>query len=179
MYQSLRDDDGSVYCRLVEWKTIRSAYERAFAEAKKDGETQETVAERGGIRQNDLSRLFQNDKKGPQVATFVKAIKGLREGMTVSEFFLQIEGKTNSTLQSDADARRTTRPLEESVKSGRQGRTVPLDAPSLLAAGDALVEAGGRLIAAASGIAVGKDASTTDRVRGAKPAKGARRAAHR
>lgn len=92
MYQELRDVDWSIYSRAVEWKTIRSAYERAFAEAKKDGETQETVAERGGIRQNDLSRLFQNDKKGPQVATFVKAVKGLREGMTVSEFFAQIEG---------------------------------------------------------------------------------------
>lgn len=92
MYQAVRDDDWSIYSRAVEWRTIRSAYERAFAEAKKDGETQETVAERGGIRQNDLSRLFQNDKKGPQVATFVKAIKGLREGMTVSAFFAQIEG---------------------------------------------------------------------------------------
>lgn len=113
------------------------------------------------------------------VNAFIAAAAQQDPSLTLSSFFAQIERQTDGSLQGRDGESRTVPSPDESTQRGRQGRAVPLDAPSLLAAGDALVEAGGRLIAAASGIAVGKDARPTDRVRRAKPAKGARRAANR
>lgn len=78
-----------VYSCAVEWTDIRAHYEKLFQEAKKRGETQESVAARGGLRQNKISRLRTIEKLGPQVETFARAVEGL--GLTVSSFFAQIE----------------------------------------------------------------------------------------
>lgn len=134
-----------------------------------------------------LSKLERGDTghTNPSLDRLELLAAGMR--LSLPDFFTGLEGlgpaqsrrQTDSDLPDPAVARRTTRSPEEYTKRGRQDRTVPLDAPSLLAAGDALVEAGGRLIAAASGIKVGKDARQANHVRGAKPAKDARRAANR
>lgn len=74
----------------MEWKDIRAHYERAFRAARRRGLTQAKVAEAGGLKgQNVISKLLQNETKGPQVETFVKAVQGL--GIPVSTFFAQIE----------------------------------------------------------------------------------------
>lgn len=160
MYQQDSRCDWRLYSAFVEWKTIRAAYERAFLAAKNEGETQESIAERGGIRQNDLSRLFQNDRKGPRVETFVKAVKGLREGMTLADFFLQIERQTDGDLSARAIDSKTVSTPAESESRGGPGRPIPLDAAALLQAGNALVDAGGLFIAAAHGVEVKPRART-------------------
>lgn len=68
----------------VEWKTIRSAFVRL-----RGTRTQAQIAKAGDLYQSDISKLESNDNLGPVVETFVKAVAGL--GMTVSEFFRQIE----------------------------------------------------------------------------------------
>lgn len=79
-----------LYSEPVEWKALRAHYERLFRDAKTRGETQETIAERGGLRQNKISKLLDIEHLGPQTETFIRAIEGL--GMLPSSFFLQIEG---------------------------------------------------------------------------------------
>lgn len=74
---------------------MRARYEALIREAKQRGETQETIAERAGLRQNVISKMLYNDKLGPQVETFVKAVEGL--GLPVSVFFAQIEGAASGT----------------------------------------------------------------------------------
>lgn len=84
----------------MEWNRLRAHYERVFKEAKARGETQESVAKRGGLKnQNLISKMLDNDNLGPQAETFVRAIQGL--GMTVSSFFEQIEGSTGTLHRRD------------------------------------------------------------------------------
>jgi len=75
------------------WDAIRADYARRFAELKQQGATQQEVARLGGIAegagQNSLSRLLKNDKLGPSVEMFVRALLGLR--VAPSEFFAGIE----------------------------------------------------------------------------------------
>lgn len=72
------------------WIQIRAHYERLFREAKTRGQTQTTIAHRGGLKQNLISRLLANKTdKGPSVDTLVRAVKGL--DMSMSAFFLGLE----------------------------------------------------------------------------------------
>lgn len=74
----------------VDWKTIRAHYARLFETAKLERrDTQYTIAARGGLGQNDVSRVMSNRGRGPQVETFIRAVQGL--GIPVSSFFRQIE----------------------------------------------------------------------------------------
>lgn len=74
----------------MEWTVMQAHYRVLFEHAHEtQGESQESVAKRGGLRQNKISNLLKIKKLGPQVETFVRAIEGL--GMTASAFFLQIE----------------------------------------------------------------------------------------
>lgn len=90
MYPFIGQQLTGIYSSTVEWKALRTHYERLFMEAKTRGETQETVAARGGLRQNKISKLLSIENLGPQVETFVRAVEGL--GMSPSSFFAQIEG---------------------------------------------------------------------------------------
>lgn len=85
----------------MEWATIRRHYERLFALAKKGGATQQSIAARGGLRQNKISELLDNDRRGPNAETFVKAVEGL--GLTLSSFFAQIEGLQSSAVDGQND----------------------------------------------------------------------------
>lgn len=78
------------------WGVVRADYVRRFNATKRsDGKalTQRDVAEFGGIAegggQNSVSRLFTNDKYGPTVEVFLRALVGL--GVRPSEFFAAIE----------------------------------------------------------------------------------------
>jgi len=76
----------------MEWKQIRAHYEGKFALAKRLGESQESIAARGGLSaQNAISKLLANDKHGPYVDTLLRAIDGLVPPITASEFFAEIE----------------------------------------------------------------------------------------
>ena len=76
----------------MEWKQIRAHYERKFALAKRLGESQESIAARGGLSaQNAISKLLANDKRGPYIDTLLRAIAGLVPPITASEFFAEIE----------------------------------------------------------------------------------------
>jgi transcriptional regulator with XRE-family HTH domain len=76
----------------MEWKQIRAHYEGKFALAKRLGESQESIAARGGLSaQNAISKLLANDKRGPYIDTLLRAIAGLVPPITASEFFAEIE----------------------------------------------------------------------------------------
>ena len=92
-----------VYSAGMDWATLRAAYRASFLEAKKKGATQESVAKRGGLKdQNAISRLMANNKLGPQAETFVRAIEGL--GIKPSEFFLHLEVGTSPALPAQGEA---------------------------------------------------------------------------
>jgi transcriptional regulator with XRE-family HTH domain len=77
-----------------EWEQIRAQYERLF-EARAEGKTQEDIALAGGLsRQNQISRILRNRRRGPGVVMFVKGIVGL--GMKPSEFFAQLERQSGA-----------------------------------------------------------------------------------
>jgi len=82
-----------------EWKAVRGMFARYMEAAKARGETQKTVATKGGMYgQNAISKLLDNDNQGPAVETFLKAIKGL--GLTPSEFFAELERDSPPTHAS-------------------------------------------------------------------------------
>lgn len=88
----------------MEWRDMRDHYEDLFAAAKARGETQETIAARGGIRQNKISNLLaMKDGLGPQAETFVRAIKGL--DITPAQFFATLDPlKFSKESRTDADS---------------------------------------------------------------------------
>jgi hypothetical protein len=75
----------------MDWPGIRAHYERILQASQK---TQVQIGTASGLRQTDISKFLRARPKardlGPHVQTFVKAIEGL--GLSVSEFFAQIEG---------------------------------------------------------------------------------------
>jgi transcriptional regulator with XRE-family HTH domain len=98
------------------WSQIRAQYERAFRVARGRGETQTTIALRGGLlsprtgrpQQNQISKILSSRSKGPSVETFVRAVEGL--GISVSAFFVAVEtGEAEAILlqiaerQADSD----------------------------------------------------------------------------
>jgi transcriptional regulator with XRE-family HTH domain len=71
------------------WLEIRAHFIALHARSEA-GVTQREIAERGGIKgQNSVSRLLANDKLGPSVETFVRAVEGL--GLSVAQFFAEME----------------------------------------------------------------------------------------
>ncbi len=69
------------------WSEIRAHFAAVHAQA---GTTQQAIADRGGIAgQNTVSRLLANDKLGPSVEIFIRALEGL--GKPASEFFAELE----------------------------------------------------------------------------------------
>lgn len=115
-----------VYSCAVEWTDIRAHYEKLFQEAKKRGETQESVAARGGLRQNKISRLRTIEKLGPQVETFARAVEGL--GLTVSSFFAQIE---RDSLGQSSNQKSSLKIHREAAKNEPHGG-VPSGSDSLV-----------------------------------------------
>jgi transcriptional regulator with XRE-family HTH domain len=72
------------------WTEIRAYYAALYAEARAGGVTQKDIADRGGIAgQNTVSRLISNDRLGPSVEIFVRAVEGL--GKSLSGFFGELE----------------------------------------------------------------------------------------
>lgn len=78
----------------MEWLTIRNRF-IALREDRKL--TQEQVADKGKLDQGGISKLESNLNQGPSVETFVKAVEGL--GLTLTEFFAQLENQTNTDLK--------------------------------------------------------------------------------
>jgi transcriptional regulator with XRE-family HTH domain len=86
------------------WSQIRAQYERAFRVARGRGETQTTIALRGGLlsprtgrpQQNQISKILRSRTRGPSVETFVRAVEGL--GISVSSFFAAIETGEAQTI---------------------------------------------------------------------------------
>lgn len=76
---------------MLTWNQVRAEYARRFAEAQaREGATQESVAQRGGLKnQNAISKLLTNTKRGPSVDTFLKAVGGL--GFTLTTFLATLE----------------------------------------------------------------------------------------
>lgn len=158
---------------------MRAHYERLFREAKTRGETQETIAERGGLKQNQISRMFAIATYGPQVENFVKAIEGL--GLSVSSFFAQIERKTDGDLSIEPRPSSTALPQIGAAPSGDR-RAVSIDSTKLTQAGERLVEVGLLLQGAAADAANDGDVAPpvpkAKRVRRTQPHKSKARRAH-
>jgi transcriptional regulator with XRE-family HTH domain len=87
----------------MNWARIRSHYATLFAQR---GMTQEAVAKAGHLHaQTAISKLLDNEKRGPSVETFVRAVLGL--GMTLSGFF--------AGLEQASVPEPTSRPVEPSI----------------------------------------------------------------
>jgi transcriptional regulator with XRE-family HTH domain len=103
------------------WREIRAHLAALHAEARAAGATQQAIADRGGIAgQNTVSRVLSNDKLGPSVEIFVRAIEGL--GKSVSEFFLELEGQAGASRDLSIGERlqrleRTMEALSRSVST--------------------------------------------------------------
>jgi transcriptional regulator with XRE-family HTH domain len=102
----------------MKWSQIRAQYERAFRVARDRGETQTTIAMRGGLlsprtgrpQQNQISKILRSGRRGPSVETFVRAIEGL--GISVSAFFAAVEtGEADAILKQVAERRPDTADL--------------------------------------------------------------------
>lgn len=81
----------------MNWAVIRKHYEDCL---NATGLSQEHVAAQGGLSptpgQTAISKLLHNDRLGPSVDTFVRAVLGL--GITCSQFFTALEQGLDSTL---------------------------------------------------------------------------------
>jgi transcriptional regulator with XRE-family HTH domain len=86
----------------MDWGQIRESYARQFAAKKR---TQAQVAAAGGLKnQNLVSKVLRNTHLGPTVETFVRAVEGL--GMSVSEFFAELEGREPRVTEQPAAPRK-------------------------------------------------------------------------
>jgi transcriptional regulator with XRE-family HTH domain len=73
----------------MKWQKIRAHYVACFMRAQREtGATQSSVSRAGGVAQNAVSKLMNNDRKGPSVETFLGAVEGL--GLSVSAFFAEL-----------------------------------------------------------------------------------------
>src|SRR4029434_6984815 len=59
------------------WLEIRAYYAALHAQARVCGATQKAIASQRGTGQNSVSRLLSNDRRGPSVEIFVRAVEGL------------------------------------------------------------------------------------------------------
>jgi len=122
----------------VNWRQIRAEYRRAFRLAKDRGDTQTTIARRGGligprsgkVLQNEISNLLRNERHGPTVEVFVRAVEGL--GVSVSAFFAAVETGEAHAILSEIAARQPEAPadrLHEAERLLRQALAALADVP--------------------------------------------------
>lgn len=124
------------------------------------------------VNPSTIKNIEDGKSADPGIATISRIVEAM--GLPLSLFFARIEGQTDSDLPAWVIEGRTARPLEEGVPHGGGRPTVPLSAPALLAAGEAFLETGTRLIDAATGGKVKPSRRATPRVRRKKPGKGKR-----
>lgn len=74
------------------WATVRAAFLKT-----RGTRSQAAIAKQAGLRQNAISKLENNSNLGPAVEIFLNAVEGL--GLTLSDFFLQLERSQTSALQ--------------------------------------------------------------------------------
>lgn len=97
----------------MDWPTVHRYYRVLFEEAKERGETQHTIAQRGGVTQPDISRLLaMTGRDGPQARTLLGGIRGL--GMTPLQFFAEIE-----TRELEARQKKPARSPSSTLQSGK------------------------------------------------------------
>jgi DNA-binding phage protein len=135
----------------MRWKDVQAHYRKLFYQGKRERQlTQAAIATAAGLAQPDVSRLMSMEgDDGPQVDTLLRAVEGL--GISVSEFFSQIERRTNGDLLPSVGASRTAH-VPQGVAQHGEDRPVPLDPTALRKAGTALVDAGTLFIAASEGV---------------------------
>ena len=79
-----------IYCgfvpRTLTWLDIRAEFLRLKRER---GLTQVQIAKAGGTVQHNISKWLRNERQGPQIGNFMKAIAGL--GLSPAEFFSRLE----------------------------------------------------------------------------------------
>jgi hypothetical protein len=102
------------------WNMIREECARQLA-AK--GMTQTDIAAGGGGRQNNVSRMPANDKRGPTVEIFVQHLLG--SGMKLSDFFAAIEDQFPT--RDDAPLWTLAAGAEDTADTGRRP---PVDDPT-------------------------------------------------
>jgi len=108
---------------VVDWTAIRSEFIR-----QRGTRNQGAIAEAGGLHQSAISKLESNDKLGPAVETFVRAIQGL--GVSVSEFFAEIEAREKISLQSHGGSLHTSSVAVGSISNGRTSQSRAEPAPA-------------------------------------------------
>jgi transcriptional regulator with XRE-family HTH domain len=111
---NLQSDRHAYTAPLMEWQYIKH---RFIEQRKSRGLNQDDVAKAGKIRQGYISKLESNLNQGPSVEIFTKAVEGL--GITVSEFFRQIERQTDADSTS-LQQRDTTQPSPQSPGQPRE-----------------------------------------------------------
>jgi transcriptional regulator with XRE-family HTH domain len=103
----------------MDWKRIRDHYATLFDESNL---TQAVVAERGQLSgQNAVSKLLDNNVRGPSVETFVRAVAGL--GLSLSEFFTGLETASSSVDSPSVGTR--VRPASASESSSSSPPCAP------------------------------------------------------
>ena len=140
----------------MKWTEIRSHYAECYSRIRRDtGATQVSVAEAGGLAQNTISKLLNNDRRGPSVETFVAAVAGL--GMSVSEFFQGIEGHAPPAPVHTAEYEQVVARLVglESIVHALLSSFAPSLSSSLSSSSSTSDEAGGACVAGAGGVAYG------------------------
>ena len=88
---------------VMTWRIVRDHYAVLFAAAKRAGATQASVAEAGGISgQNVISRMLWNDRGGPSVDIFLRALRGIE--MDPVTFFAQVVAWESSYGEHSTDS---------------------------------------------------------------------------
>lgn len=80
--------------------------------------TQQDIADAAGIPQSAITKIENNDKLGPTVGTFCRAIVGL--GLPVSEFFARLEARD---AESAATLRNVT--LRVTPQTDKKSTSIP------------------------------------------------------
>jgi transcriptional regulator with XRE-family HTH domain len=113
------------------WSEIRAHLAALHAAA---GTTQKAIADRGGIAgQNTVSRLLSNDKLGPSVEIFVRAIEGL--GKPVSEFFIELEQGRGGTVNPPAALETAVMDRLQRIERALETLGVSLSSPGVASSG--------------------------------------------
>jgi transcriptional regulator with XRE-family HTH domain len=122
----------------MRWMEIRAYFAVVYAQAQANGVTQQAIADRGGIAgQNSVSRLLSNDRLGPSVEIFVRAVEGL--GLSLSEFFAEFEKSFATQIEAASQAAAVAASSNGRASHGRsslsdgltQADTASLDQPPI------------------------------------------------
>jgi hypothetical protein len=101
----------------VEWRTIRTAFVKARGE-----KTPTAVARDAGMHQSAIQKLEDNDGLGPQVETFVRALKGI--GKTPAQFFSELEAPRSHPVTGSGNTQRQSEALPDAAVT-LEGLVVP------------------------------------------------------